>query len=332
MARHHGACQVRQRSIAGDGYADENRAPSNFDKFRRMSIRAMNWAWAQKIPPTPKLILMALADAANHADECWPGIPFVAEKCCVSERTVQRVVREFEAIKLMSVSERFTTTGRRTSNIYHLHIDLENCPDNLTPSKDFKKKRGAILSESRATLDVTDDGDNAVSPPEPPKESKQQPLQFPLKLSVAEKLAIAEQIATIFPEDAQAMLDELADAMATGSIKTNPLRWFRGLVTKQKAGVFIPSGGIRIMEHRRRKLLEETLPIPEVARTTSREVARASLQKAMLLISNCSAPPRSIRSPSAERGALEEESAGATRPIASGTVIRPADNAGNKLK
>jgi hypothetical protein len=249
-----------------------------------MSIRAMNWAWAQEIPPTPKLILMALADAANHANECWPGIPFVAEKCCVSERTVQPVLREFEAIKLVSVSERFTAKGRGTPNAYRLHTDRESSPDNLSPSLATESKRGDILSGSRATLGVTVDGDRAVSPPEPQKESKQQPLQFPMQLSISERQAIAEQLAAISSQDGQAMLDELADAMATRTIKTNPLRWFHGLVVRQKAGAFIPAGGIKFAERRKQALQRQAIPDTDDACATNPAVARASLQQAKLLI------------------------------------------------
>lgn len=50
---------------------------------------------------------MALADAANDVDECWSGIPFVARKCCVSERTVQRVLQDFDAAKLLSIEAQF---------------------------------------------------------------------------------------------------------------------------------------------------------------------------------------------------------------------------------
>ncbi len=48
----------------------------------------MNWAWQQKLSPTPKLILMALADAANDFGVFWPSVSAVATKCCISIRTV----------------------------------------------------------------------------------------------------------------------------------------------------------------------------------------------------------------------------------------------------
>jgi hypothetical protein len=245
----------------------------------------MNWAWAQELPPTPKLILMALADAANHANECWPGIPFVAEKCGVSPRTVQRVLRGFEATKLMSVSDRFTAAGRRTSNVYRLHIDGVSSPDKLSPSHSADNNHGDTLTGSRATIAVTVDGDRAVSPLEPQKESKQQPLQFPRQLSVAERQAIAEQLTLVSTENSQMMLDELADAMLTGSIKTNPLRWFRGLVAKQTAGEFVPTGGIKFAERRKQQHQQRPGdPGAETPPPTDRAVARAALREAKLLI------------------------------------------------
>jgi hypothetical protein len=175
-----------------------------------------------------------------------------------------------------------------------LHIDAESSPDSLSPLKADKNIDSDILSGSIVTPSVTIVGDKAVSPPEPPNESEQQPLQFPRKLSAAEKSSIAMHLVTISLEDAQAMLDELADAMATGTIKTNPLRWFRGLVTRQKAGTFIPAGGIRISERRNQQQVGGASPSSESApRTTNKETARASLQEALSLINHRSTTSRS---------------------------------------
>ena len=38
----------------------------------------MNWAWRQKLKPVPKLVLMALADAADDNGICWPSVATVA--------------------------------------------------------------------------------------------------------------------------------------------------------------------------------------------------------------------------------------------------------------
>lgn len=64
----------------------------------------MHWAWEQRLPPSLKLVLMALADAADDAGQCWPSLRTLAAKCCVSERTVQRVMKDFERMGLLLVT------------------------------------------------------------------------------------------------------------------------------------------------------------------------------------------------------------------------------------
>lgn len=214
----------------------------------------MNWAWAQELSPTPKLILMALADAANDKDECWPGIPFIARKCCVSERTVQRVLQDFDASKLMSVEPQFDPkNGRRTSNKYRLNIAPHTYPDNLSPHRQAKETAGDNLSGPMVSGRVTYVGDKAASPLEPQHESEQQPLHIPSALSKLERQGISSLARAIPYEDAQALLDELADALETATIKTNAMRWFRGLVTRYRKGEFIAVGGIRVAARRVRQ-------------------------------------------------------------------------------
>lgn len=96
-----------------------------------MSIRAMNWAWDQTLTPTAKLILMALADAADDVGVCGPSLRRIASKCLVSERTVQRALKDFEDRQLLSVSRRFARDGRQKSNSYLLAVG--RVPDNLSP-------------------------------------------------------------------------------------------------------------------------------------------------------------------------------------------------------
>ncbi len=248
-----------------------------------MSIRAMNWAWEQKIAPAPKLILMALADSANDSDECWPGISFIAEKCCVSERTVQRVFQKFEAVGLMAVKSRYTSAGRQTSNRYRLNID--SSPDKLSPPRQLSELESNKLSGAGATPDVTGEGGIAMSPLEPPEESIQQPLQYPPQLSPAERETMLALLITINQVDAQALLDELSDALECKTIKTNALRWFRALVARHKSGVFIPVGGIRIAERRSRQ--KQELQAKQIAcqpRSTDRDLARNSLAQVKRMI------------------------------------------------
>ncbi|MGE5451100.1 MAG: helix-turn-helix domain-containing protein [Acidobacteriota bacterium] len=34
----------------------------------------MHWAWEQRLAPSLKLVLMALADAADDEGQCWPSV------------------------------------------------------------------------------------------------------------------------------------------------------------------------------------------------------------------------------------------------------------------
>lgn len=255
-----------------------------------MSIRAMNWAWSQKLAPTPKLILMALADSANDSDECWPSVSFIADKCCVSERTVQRVLQQFEDIGLMVVTPRYTTAGRQTSNGYRLRIDGMTNPDKLSPHSQSRSLEGDKLSGTGVTSGVTDEGDVAMSPLEPPKESLQQPLHFPRQLSPAEKRAVSGLLEALPTSNAQELLDELADALDCKTIKTNPLRWFHALVGKQKVGAFIPVGAVRIAERRKRQEQEQEILAKEQnfpARTTNSEIGRNAIAQLKRAIGIC---------------------------------------------
>jgi hypothetical protein len=76
----------------------------------------MNWAWRQALTPTLKLVLMALADAADDHGVCCPSVSTLAEKC-----TVYDAYRTTIAAGL----DRPTTANRRTPSASRWVVDLE---------------------------------------------------------------------------------------------------------------------------------------------------------------------------------------------------------------
>jgi hypothetical protein len=58
-----------------------------------MSIAAMNWVWRQCVLSTPKLVLLALADAADDEGRCWPSVATLSVKASASTRTVRRAIQ-----------------------------------------------------------------------------------------------------------------------------------------------------------------------------------------------------------------------------------------------
>lgn len=93
----------------------------------------MNWVWAQRLAPAAKMVLLALADAADDDGVCWPSVPMLADKCSISTRTVRRILQDLVANGLLQAEARFRGDGSSTSNRYKLPIKggdkLSGAPD-----------------------------------------------------------------------------------------------------------------------------------------------------------------------------------------------------------
>lgn len=87
-----------------------------------MSIEALSWAWQQPLKPGPKLVLLALADHADHKGICWPGQEGLAEKTGMNRSTVIENIRKLVELDLVEVEKRADEQGRRTSNRYILRM------------------------------------------------------------------------------------------------------------------------------------------------------------------------------------------------------------------
>lgn len=243
----------------------------------------MNWAWSQHLPPTLKLVLMALADAADDSGDCWPSVRTLAAKCCTSERTVQRVLKEFETRGMLVVTPRFNVVGRQSSNAYRLDLAY---PDRLSPRLAKCQGEGDTAVTPGVSEPCHPGGDIAVSSLEPPtKPSVESPLQppsggcrkdstveleYPRSLSVADRSSIDRMLESVDAQGAQWLLDELAGVMATsGAIKTTPARWFRAVAERYVQGKFVPNAGVSIAARRERKCALGKSATADVAHSTA---------------------------------------------------------------
>lgn len=90
-----------------------------------MSIRAMNWAMAQKVGgPRAKVILMAYADFADENGVSWPALSLIASITEQSKTTVRRYLKELEGIGAISRRERTREDGSQTSDEVTLRLEL----------------------------------------------------------------------------------------------------------------------------------------------------------------------------------------------------------------
>lgn len=85
-----------------------------------MSIKAINWALELPLPPTPKLVLVVIADYADDLGYAFPGIATISRRASVSERTLTRVLADLEESGYLTRERRHLSNGNRTSDGYHL--------------------------------------------------------------------------------------------------------------------------------------------------------------------------------------------------------------------
>ena len=71
-----------------------------------MSVRVMGAVWDIPIPPTRKLVLMAMADHANDEGVCWPSQERIAIKVGITDRQVRNHVAELIKAGYVEVVER----------------------------------------------------------------------------------------------------------------------------------------------------------------------------------------------------------------------------------
>ncbi|MCK5770060.1 helix-turn-helix domain-containing protein [Algiphilus sp.] len=203
-----------------------------------MSIRAMHWGWAQSLPPTQKLVLMAICDIADDDGLAWPSIRTIAKKCCVGTRTAQRVLRKLEQDGYLARSSRTTLAGRTTSNAYQLALAREGVK--LTPSPPQSRRESDTSGRGRVSA-VTPSGVTPMSPPEPPKEQSKEPARARAKvsspaaartcMSAEDQRAVAAALRDLAPEEQQRVVGELAEGMRSGSIR-EPTRWVDAAVSR----------------------------------------------------------------------------------------------------
>ena len=88
-----------------------------------MSYRAMGWAYRQRLAPTPKFVLVTLADLADEEHSCWPSQTWIAEQVGASVRTVRKAIGDLERERYIVREVRPIGGGGRRSDRYVLQVE-----------------------------------------------------------------------------------------------------------------------------------------------------------------------------------------------------------------
>lgn len=248
----------------------------------------MNWAWTIALPPSLKLVLMALADMADDDGVCWPAVRWLAHKCTMTERTVQRTLATLQAHELVAVEPRFHANGSRSSNRYRLALNgapdiLSGSPGNATTTPEPLRTRfdgssrhpPATPASPPGAGDVTrttiESSAEPSSQPPPRDEAPRggsndlapgdggrcEPLIYPIALTSAHRTALDVVLQGLDRHVAQLLLDELAGRMAITEVR-NPLRYCEVLLRRFLSGDFRPELGIGVVAQREARAAIQT--------------------------------------------------------------------------
>jgi hypothetical protein len=235
----------------------------------------MTWAWATPLPPTSKLVLMALADIADDHGICWPSHRTLALKCTLSDRTVRRTLGKLHALKLLIVEARTRKNGSSASNCYRVAVDA--LPPGQIVLGGGKASPGGRSSVTRegdtAVLPRTTNEPSIESPPLRPSGGESNAVRantrgggeffFPRGLTDSHRHALRDRLAKLTSAEAQQVLDELAGRMTVTPVK-NPIRYCAVLASRMKRGAFAPELGLKIADARQAdRAPSEHTPPPE---------------------------------------------------------------------
>ena len=121
-----------------------------------MSIQVMSAVWRDApVAGGELLVLLAMADHANENGICWPSIATLAKKARLSERQVQRVIKDLVEAGLVVLDR---GTGPNGVNTYKVLVR----GDKMTP---LKSRRGGDIEAGGGDMGVT--GGVTLASPKP---------------------------------------------------------------------------------------------------------------------------------------------------------------------
>lgn len=104
-----------------------------------MSIEYMTKVFKTNLKPTPKLVLLTMADYANDEGKLFPSLKSLSEKASVGKSTLALILNVFEKLNIITREQRKRANGSDTSTLYTIQ-NLNKIDDKLY-TKEYQKLR-----------------------------------------------------------------------------------------------------------------------------------------------------------------------------------------------
>jgi DNA-binding transcriptional MocR family regulator len=145
-----------------------------------MAHKATTWAWEADTPTVyAKLVLLNLADHADHSFTCFPSLNRIIAQTKLSKSTVIRALRDLEAAGLIKRELRYRPDGARRSSLYlldivgglvsdrhqgevsnrhHPSVSADTCNEpSLEPKNNMVLKKRPIAPTARPMVEIRED-------------------------------------------------------------------------------------------------------------------------------------------------------------------------------
>ena len=137
-----------------------------------MSYKATDWAYGLPLAGSQKFVLVALADMADEAQSCYPGLERISAMTGMSVATVRRGLAKLEQSGLIRHERRNRSNGSRTSNRYFLSVGADLALNSPSAHPATESKRSSCtdlaLTVQEPSAHIEQGKEPSVKPSEEP--------------------------------------------------------------------------------------------------------------------------------------------------------------------
>lgn len=87
--------------------------------------QVLNRVYESSLPSRAKTVMFYLVNRSNKELTCFPAIPTIARETGLSERTVQRALKELVEEGFVKKTPRYRGNGGQSSNLYSLDVEKD---------------------------------------------------------------------------------------------------------------------------------------------------------------------------------------------------------------